>query len=837
MSDIREDYIDNELFTQQDSEQIIEIHNKAIKVQPVFKNRASIYSRYEDFLGRPWMVTQGMKARKFKKMFKNQDKVIYRSLADMNDSPTIFDLSTERIGDVCKKLSALPEGIAEGYIEQDNRITRTFSDALTSIRIFTVRAEKGVSGVEKNKLYFVNGCICMAFGKDFSVQLENGGLIAAIDLESGEIVTDAVDAKGNIYDKHPETNEVIKGFKTPSFDNIKTFVENLAKDYIGYISWDIALSERGPVLIGADIEPKSEYAQLPYLHLGKGRKYVFEKYMIDPNMENAERPYGTKISSITKEGIEFYWKKPELANGYEVFRGYEEDGPFYPVSLIEKRTVGTYIDSKFDQTKKEVYYLVRSYIDDNEGNRIFSARTEPKKATFIDTFKQERETTYMYSDTVRTMKAFYGWGEPSDAVWCSDNEAIATVDGEGTITAISTGECNIICKSKEIGAEALSKVVVNRMPCEPLSEITARYSHNEFSGCWENKAASKTEDAVIMMVGDMMCGKRQMQTQYTDEEGWNFNDSYKHIREVIAEADFSVGNLETLLASGWPYMTDEVYIDNKNNCNATSRYLDAVKYGCFDAVTMSNNHNCDGGTLALKETIDQVDKYKFARTGVFKDSSEKRYMIADVNGIKVGFLAYMSKYTGFNGKDADWSEEEKDTMLNVFSKSRAAKDIADCRAAGAEYVVAYMHWGAKNFRTITKKQSLEAQQVADAGVDYIVGANPHLIQVYDVITSEDGRQVPCIYSTGNFQAIMNQVPGNRDSLIMRIRLKRTKNGSIELIENNYIPCYTYTECEGGHWTPVAMGKKLNSKVKKKNRKALHDRIVNAVGNKIEEYQY
>ena len=571
MNDIREKHINNELFTQEDSAKIIEIHNKRIKEQSEFKNVVSIYNKHEDSVRRSWMMTQGMKPRKFKKMFKNHGKVVYRSLDAMNEKIIVFDLSAEKIGDICKRIASLPEGIVEEYIEQNAQLSKTFSDVLASIKIITVRADKSVSGVEKNKLYFVSSCICMASDVESSVQLTNGGLIAGINLESGKVVTDAVDKNGNIYDKHPVTNEVIKGFEIPLFDKVKAFVEDIAKNYIGYISWDIALSEHGPVLIGADIDPKADYVQLPYIHLGKGRKYVFEKYMIDPDTENAERPYGTKISSITKEGIEFYWKKPELANGYEVFRGYEEDGPFYPVALIEKRTVGTYTDSEFDQTKKEVYYSVRSYIDDSEGNRIYSARTEPKMAAFIDTFKQEREATYMYSDTVRTMKAFYGWGEPSDAVWYSDNEAVATVDGEGTITAIATGECNIICKSKEVGAEALSKVVVNRTPCEPLSEITARYSLNESSGCWENKSASKTEDAVIMMVGDMMCGKRQMQTQYTEEEGWNFNDSYKHIREVIAEADFSVGNLETLLASGWPYMTDEVYIDNKNNCNASTQ--------------------------------------------------------------------------------------------------------------------------------------------------------------------------------------------------------------------------------------------------------------------------
>ncbi len=271
-----------------------------------------------------------------------------------------------------------------------------------------------------------------------------------------------------------------------------------------------------------------------------------------------------------------------------------------------------------------------------------------------------------------------------------------------------------------------------------------------------------------MMVGDLMCGKRQMQVQYSEEGGWNFNESFKYIREVISESDLAVCNVETLLASGWPYMIDECYIDNKNNCNAPSRFLDAVKFGGFDVAVLANNHNCDGGVQALIQTIEQVNRYKLINTGIFSDDGERRFVIIDINGIKVGILAYMTLATSFNGKDKNWSKEEKNRHLNIYYRERAERDIKECQAAGAEFIIAYMHWGMKNFLSITEDQQKDAEEIANLGVNYIVGANPHVIQKYEAIRTDDGRTVPCFYSTGNFLSIMNQVKGNRDSVIVRI---------------------------------------------------------------------
>ena len=565
----------------------------------------------------------------------------------------------------------------------------------------------------------------------------------------------------------------------------------------------------------------------------KSGKSTGKKKKTTASTTRPETPYGTSISGMTREGIEFYWKKPEIAAGYEVFRSYEKDSPGEKIAVIRRRDIGTYIDSDFDRSRKKVFYSVRSFIDKNDGKRVFSERTEPVEAVCRKELALERDTTYLYSGTSRKIRAFYGWGESENVKWSSDNEKVATIRSDGTIQAVASGECTIKCCDTESGNEATARVVVDRKAPEPLGEIVTRYRFNQNVGCWENPCAQKTHDAVIMMAGDLMCGKRQMQKQRLAPNDWNFNGSFTYAKDIISQSDFAIGNLETLLAAGWSYIEDELYIRNKSNCNAPSRYLDAVRYGGFDAVAMANDHNCDGGKSALLETIEQVDKYKLARTGVFANKNENRFFIANVNGIKVGFLAYVSAKIGYNDKDLDWAQEDIDTILNTFSASKAKKDIATCRAAGAEFVVVYMHWGFENFRNIAQHQQEDAQKVADAGADYIVGSNPHLLQPCDMIAAKDGRKVPCVYSVGNFQAVLNHVEGNRDSVLMRIRLKKDETGRVYLAENHYIPCHTYMKRDGHPWTPVAVSERFNVDVKKDSRKKFYRKIVKTVGKKID----
>ena len=544
------------------------------------------------------------------------------------------------------------------------------------------------------------------------------------------------------------------------------------------------------------------------------------------------RPYGTKISRITTEGIEFYWKKPENIDGYEVFRSYAKDSEFTCIAIITDPAQGTYLDSRFDYRERSVYYKIRSYVLESDGEKRYSKFSKVQEAKYRTELELEQTKLFLRSGAFRTLGAYYGWGDAARLSWSTSDSSIATVTFDGTIKGVSAGTCTITCYSESLEMTRSCTVVVDRQPMEKLQstlDLEQEYTLNA-QGYWDNPDDEDDGEALIMMVGDMMCTGAQQKVQGYETGEYNFNGSYQEVKDLLSSADLAVGNLETILSSTWPYMHEEAYVNNKANCNAPSRYLDAIKYAGMDGVVMANNHNCDADVQGLKETIEQVDRYDLAHTGVFRSSDDQRYMMFDVNGIKVGYVSYVSEVTGYNGKDEDWSKSDVNTCLNYYSKSKAAADIQEMKEAGADYVIVYMHWGVKNAQKIKPSQKTAAQELADVGADYIVGSHCHLLQKYVNLTAADGRTVPCFYSLGDFQSSIEQIEGNRDSAILRICLKRNADGTVSLASNRYIPCYTYTEYGGDYYVTVPVTESLS------DYSEIHQRIVDAIGTQIEEYR-
>lgn len=544
---------------------------------------------------------------------------------------------------------------------------------------------------------------------------------------------------------------------------------------------------------------------------------------------SVESPYGTMISGISSQGIEFYWKKPESVDGYEIFRSYTRDSGYSRIAMIRDSTQGTYLDNDFDHTEYKVYYKIRSYVKAKDGKH-YSAFTPPQRAKYRTSLKLGNQKLFVRLGKDARLTAYYGWGEATGLTWSVSDPMIAKVSSKGKVRGLASGTCTVTCYSASLDMQQECRVIVDRAPLpmlESTQDLTQQYKDTG-NGYWDDPNDDNDDNAVIMMVGDMMCTGAQQGLQGYDTGEYDFNGSYKEVQPLLSGADLTVGNLETTLSSTWPYMHESGYINNKANCNAPSRYLDALKYAGVDGVVMANNHNCDAGEDGLQETIDQVERYELAHTGVFHSDRDQRYMMFDVNGIRVGFLSYVSEITGYNGKDEDWPKKSVQTNLNYYSKRKAKADMQTLRENGAEYVIVYMHWGVKNAQTVKPSQKQAAQELADVGADYIVGSHCHLLQKYVELKAADGRIVPCFYSLGDFQSSIEQIPGNRDSAILRIRLKRHADGSIYLAKNYYIPCYTFTEYGGDYYVTVPVTEALS------DYDTIHTRIVDAVGTDIAE---
>lgn len=169
-----------------------------------------------------------------------------------------------------EKLLAKGGYIAEEVVEQDPRIAKWNASSLNTFRIPTFRTNDGVKIFYPSIRIGRAGCIVDNAGA--------GGTFAAIDYETGIIISDGFDKHGHHYLEHPDTHVKYKGAQIPEWDALKAFVSevhNAMPLEHKYIAYDMALSTRGWVVIEANWGEVS----MPQIEMGRGLKKEFEEML------------------------------------------------------------------------------------------------------------------------------------------------------------------------------------------------------------------------------------------------------------------------------------------------------------------------------------------------------------------------------------------------------------------------------------------------------------------------------------------------------------------------------------------------------------------------------
>ena len=389
-------------------------------------------------------------------------------------------------------------------------------------------------------------------------------------------------------------------------------------------------------------------------------------------------------------------------------------------------------------------------------------------------------------------------------LWTSSNEAVVTVTGNGVLTGVSDGAA-WVSAAVDGYTDRIAVWVTEHEPSPPLSEPDAPRFIND-AGIYRNPSSQAKDEVSILLTGDLMALSSQ-QRAAKQGDTYNYNSSFNLVRPIFAQSDFVIGNLETCLSYSNPYTVQTKTVQGNPNCNAQATYLDALRYAGYDAVVTANNHCGDAGSIGAYETLQLLDAYQIAHTGTFSRAEQPRFTLADVSGIRVAFLSY-TEIINTKSNTLAVPDEDQQLIFNRYSEERLREDIAAAKEAGAEFIVAYNHWGQENTQTVTEKQKEHAQQLADAGVDFIAGSHSHCLQPPAMITAADGRQVPCIFSLGNFVSSMGR-DINNDTVILKLDLRRMEDGHIGIDQIGYIPCRVCPEYEGGHHVIVPVSNELN----------------------------
>lgn len=230
------------------------------------------------------------------------------------------------------------------------------------------------------------------------------------------------------------------------------------------------------------------------------------------------------------------------------------------------------------------------------------------------------------------------------------------------------------------------------------------------------------------------------------------------IASILQSADVAIGNLETSIARP----TTGTPLDNKIYTFRSAPNAVNVLKGRFTAMSVANNHSGDFGRDAFMETLDHLRTAGIGAFGGGANLAEahKPYWI-EKQGIRIAILGYdefkpRSFEAGANWPGVAWSED-----------SHVVADIRAARAAGADVVIPFMHWGWEREPEPTQRQRDLARIMVQAGADAVVGSHPHVTQGADLVLGK-----PVIWSLGNLVFDGFELPAAKTGWLLRMVIDR-----------------------------------------------------------------
>ncbi len=272
---------------------------------------------------------------------------------------------------------------------------------------------------------------------------------------------------------------------------------------------------------------------------------------------------------------------------------------------------------------------------------------------------------------------------------------------------------------------------------------------------------TKVATATVAATGDLLMHVPVINSAKTDD-GYNFDNIFTYFSNYTSKADYAVANLETTLRG-----TEDGYkYSGYPNFNCPDEIVNATKSAGFDMLLTANNHSYDTYLNGMLRTLEVIDASGLDRIGTYKTVDEKKYLVKDINGIKVGMLCYTyetdSSETGVALNGIALNNEAKG-LVNAFSYSELDKfyqtvgtQMESMKQEGAEAYVMFIHWGEEYELKENENQRKIAQQLCNMNIDVIVGGHSHVVQPIELLTSErnENRKTVCLYSMGN--AVSNQ---------------------------------------------------------------------------------
>lgn len=225
-------------------------------------DKVEFLKRFDGFHGREWLDLRECGEDKFNDFCSRHEKVVAKPLdGTCGRGIEFLDTTDSTVMDgLYARLREGKQYLAEEFIVQHPDISRIYPQSVNTLRLVTIRNHDTVHLVFSS----------MRIGNGLKVDnLNSGGMAAIVDEQTEKISTPGADKDGKAYYTHPMTGVELIGTQIPLYRESVELVKQAAMKIpeLGYIGWDVAVTETRPVMIEANHFPGHDIYQFQ-VHLG-----------------------------------------------------------------------------------------------------------------------------------------------------------------------------------------------------------------------------------------------------------------------------------------------------------------------------------------------------------------------------------------------------------------------------------------------------------------------------------------------------------------------------------------------------------------------------------------
>ena len=302
--------------------------------------------------------------------------------------------------------------------------------------------------------------------------------------------------------------------------------------------------------------------------------------------------------------------------------------------------------------------------------------------------------------------------------------------------------------------------------------------------------------ATIAFVGDISVSKDQVKDATLSDNTFDFMSPISYVASHISDADYAVGNFETNIVDDLDYGGEPYY-------NAPVQLAGALRRSGFNMMSTANTYMLNNGIEGLVSTKYYLNASKLKAVGTYfsqEDRDENSGVcIRTIHKIKFAFISYTK------GTDAvtmpEGCEYAMNTLYSDYSDywtdlrtSQIKADIQAAKDAGAEVIIALVHWGSEYSRSVSEPQKTVANLLLQNGVDVIIGTHSHLVNSmgFETVEMADGSKKRCFvaYGLGDFYTDPEQESA-QTSVILNLQFHREDDGTVSITDAKYVPIYMY----------------------------------------------